>query len=197
MNSFFKRIVFYGKIRRLRKKFQGNGTVYPITQITFSGTADSKNIFLSDTSKVYGSIAVCDSGLVRIGDYSQIGPNSLILCVDSVEIGDYTMVSTNVVIADNNSHPINPFDREIIQKTPAGSELRSMRYSDHAAIRIGNRCWIGENSRICKGVTIGEGSIVAANAVVTKDVPVFSIVAGNPARVVKTSIELSPRLIPD
>lgn len=169
--------------------------MYLSTKITFTGSASASQIYLSDTSRLHGSISVCDSGRVSIGEYSQVGPNSIIRCVESVSIGDYTMISTNVVIADNNSHPINPADRLIIQKTPAGSEVRSMRYSDHAAVSIGNQCWIGENSRICKGVTIGDGSIVAANAVVTKDVPCNVIVAGNPAKIVKEHIESSHRLI--
>lgn len=58
--------------------------------------------------------------------------------------------------------------------------------------------WIGEYVRICKGVTIGDGSVVAANAVVTKDVPPNSIVAGNPAKVVKTDIDKTiPRQFKD
>ena len=197
LKEVLKYILYFSTIRKLRNKYTGGGEVFKSTQITFSGTANSSNIFLSDTSRVYGSISVCDSGKVFLGEYSQIGPNSIIRSVESIVIGDYTMISANVVIADNNSHSINPIDREIVQKTPSGSLFRSMRYSEHAAIRIGNKCWIGENSRICKGVTIGDGSIVAANAVVTKDVPEFTIVAGNPARIVKTGIDSSPRLIPD
>ena len=57
---------------------------------------------------------------------------------------------------------------------------------------IGNYVWVGENSRICKGVTIGDNAIIAANSVVTKDVPANSIAAGNPARIVKTNLEEVP-----
>ena len=70
---------------------------------------------------------------------------------------------------------------------------KSWKYSAHAPIVIGRNCWIGENSRICKGVHIGEGAIIAANAVVTKDVPAFSVAAGNPARIVKTNIDKEDR----
>ena len=55
---------------------------------------------------------------------------------------------------------------------------------------IGDDCWIGTNVRICKGVTIGDNSIVAACSVVTKDVPANCIVAGNPAKIVKTGIDV-------
>ena len=195
MMHLIKKFVYYPKIHRLRKKFTGDGFVYKTTEISLTGCASPSNIFLSGTSRTYGKIVVCDSGKVTIGKYSQLGPSSIIRCVDSICIGDYVAISTNVVIADNNTHPINPKDREVMQKTPAGSDYRSMRYSSHRPIVIGDRCWIGENSRICKGVTIGEGAIVAANAVVTKDVPQNSIVAGNPARVVKMDIDCAERMI--
>ena len=106
-----------------------------------------------------------------------------------------TSISTGVVICDNNNHPINPYDREIMSRTPRLSVERSWKYSTHAPIVIERNCWIGENSRICKGVHIGEGSIVAANAVVTKDVPAFCIAAGNPAKIVKSEIDKTERLI--
>lgn len=66
-----------------------------------------------------------------------------------------------------------------------------MANSDNAPITIGDDCWIGQYVRICKGVSIGNGSVVAANSVVTKDVPANCIVAGNPARVVKRDIHLN------
>lgn len=58
-------------------------------------------------------------------------------------------------------------------------------HSDAKPIVIGDNVWIGEYASVLKGVTIGTGAIVASHAVVTKDVPPYTIVAGNPARVVK------------
>ncbi len=161
--------------------------------ITINGATQC--IELNHHAQVYGKLSCCDKGHIMIGIHSQLGPNSEIRSVKSVKIGNYTVISTGVIITDNNSHPINPEDRLIVRTAPHGSIYKSWIYSDSKAIVIGNRCWIGENSRICKGVTIGDGSIVAANAVVTKDVPSNSIVAGNPARIVKTGIENEPRLI--
>lgn len=62
-------------------------------------------------------------------------------------------------------------------------------YSDNAPIVIGENVMIGNNARICKGVTIGDNCIVGANAVVTKSVPANCIVAGNPAKIVKENID--------
>lgn len=53
---------------------------------------------------------------------------------------------------------------------------------------IGNNVWIGDKATILPGVTIGDGSVIAANAVVTKDVPAFSVVAGNPAHVIRKNV---------
>jgi acetyltransferase-like isoleucine patch superfamily enzyme len=62
----------------------------------------------------------------------------------------------------------------------------------YAHTRIGQRCFIGARSMIMPGVTVGDGSIVAAGSVVTKDVPPGSIVAGNPAKVIRSGIEVGP-----
>jgi acetyltransferase-like isoleucine patch superfamily enzyme len=60
----------------------------------------------------------------------------------------------------------------------------------YAHTRIGRRCFIGARSMIMPGVVVGDGSIVAAGSVVTKDVPARSIVAGNPARIIRTDVEV-------
>ena len=65
------------------------------------------------------------------------------------------------------------------------SELWSWKYSEQAEVVIEDNVWIGERSTILKGVTIGRGSIVGCASVVTKSVPPYSVVAGNPAKVVK------------
>ena len=131
-------------------------------------------------------------GKILIGNNCKVGKDSRILCVDSVTIGDYTTVAQNVTIVDNNNHPVNPEFRRFMRTTPHGSSARSWIHADHKPITIGENCWIGENSRIQKGVTIGDNSIVAACSVVTKDVPANCIAAGNPAKIVKTDIDKIP-----
>jgi acetyltransferase-like isoleucine patch superfamily enzyme len=96
---------------------------------------------------------------------------------------------------DNNNHPINPEDRKFIWDTEEDSIYRLWKFSDSKPVVIGKNVWIGMYARISKGVTIGDNAIIAANAVVTKDVPANSIAAGNPARIVKTDIDKAPRLI--
>ena len=150
--------------------------------------AKRENVVLHDNVWMDGEITLQHNGVVVMHPYSKIDDTTRILCVDRVEIGAYSAVTAGTVICDNNNHPISPAYRRQMRTTPAGSDMRTWKYSVHAPIIIGENCWIGTNVRICKGVTIGDNAIVAACSVVTKDVPANSIVAGNPARVVKSDI---------
>ena len=101
-------------------------------------------------------------------------------------IGDRVLIAHNCNIFDSNCHPIDKSDR-------LNDYLNLLRYGYNNlngevainAVHICDDVWIGANSCVMKGVTIGEGSIVAAGSVVTKDVPSNVVVAGNPARIIK------------
>ena len=69
-----------------------------------------------------------------------------------------------------------------------GGAGRNSPEMDIMEVVIGNHCWIGQNATILKGVTVGEGAIIAANSVVTDDVPEHALVAGVPARVIKEGV---------
>lgn len=89
-----------------------------------------------------------------------------------VWIGEGTLIGHNVVIATLN-HDLNPNRRQDLLPAP---------------INIGKNVWIGSNSTILQGVTIGENSVVAAGAVVNKDVPANTIVGGTPAKIIKVNL---------
>lgn len=119
-------------------------------------------------------VTVQGQGTVSIGDWSTIGGNVVIGCSDAVTIGVAALIASGVSIRDTD-HRFDDTDRYM-----------SSQGITTAPVTIEDDVWIGSNATITKGVTIGRGSIVGANAVVTKDVPAWSIVAGVPARVLRS-----------
>lgn len=130
-------------------------------------------------------------GDIEIGDWSFIGPGSRVWSAASIRIGHRVLISHNVNVHDTDSHPIDPAARhaqfvEIMQRghPREAPDIRA------APVVIGDDAWIGFNSIVLKGVNIGRGAVVAAGSVVTRDVPAWTVVAGNPATVVR-SLEAS------
>lgn len=124
-------------------------------------------------------------GNILIGDYVYIGDDCIISCAEKIEIGAFTLLAHGVQVFDNDSHPVSAALRErdyqIVLGLLAGERVDISR----APIKIGERVWVGFNAILMKGISIGNESIVAAGSIVTSDVPAKTIVAGNPARVVR------------
>ena len=128
------------------------------------------------------------AGHIRIGDWVYIGPGSSIWSSsdDGVMIGNRVLISTNVHIHDTDGHPKGAKDRFAQTKAIlTQGHPRQIAGIDARGILIGDDVWIGFGASILKGVTIGEGAIVGAGSVVTRDVPAYAVVAGNPARMIK------------
>ena len=124
-------------------------------------------------------------GGIAIGDWCFVGENSRIWSAAALTIGNRVLISHDVNIHDTNGHPADPdarhrhFQQIVGAGHPAAVDMASMPVS------IGDDAWIGFGATVMKGVSIGAGAIVAANSVVLADVPPHSVVAGNPARLVK------------
>ncbi len=117
-----------------------------------------------------GVRVVVDSGRLTIGHGTNInGLGTKLLCAQEITIGEFCTFSWDVQVLDTDFHAI----------TRDGVELRKT-----AAVRIGDRVWIGTRAVVLKGVTIGDGAVVAAGAVVTRDIPPGGVVAGVPAALV-------------
>lgn len=115
---------------------------------------------------------------LSIGNNCLIRKGTHITAINCIEIGNNLMTGTNVLITDNSHGDSTPQTLTI----PTGK--RSI--VSKGAVKIGDNVWIGNNVCILPGVTIGSGVIIGANSVVTHDVPNFSVVAGIPAKLIKT-----------
>lgn len=195
IKEFIKSILNWRAKYYIRKRatLKGcNHLFYHTARISLRDGATKENIVLEEGCWPLGQISVEGQGKVIMHPYSKIDGTTQILCVKHVDIGAYTRIAHNTTLCDNNNHPVSPLYRKQMAVTSMNHDSRLWKHSDSAPIIIGENCWIGANVRICKGVTIGDNSVVAACSVVTKDVPANCIVAGNPAKVVKTDIDKLP-----
>ena len=125
-------------------------------------------------------------GRITIGEKCYLGQNSKNRSANAIEIGDNVLIAHNVNIIDTNAHEIDAEERiSSYNSYLSEGTFNTVGSVQTARIKIENKAWINFNAIILKGVTIGEGAIVAAGAVVTKDVAPYSVVAGNPARMIK------------
>lgn len=112
-----------------------------------------------------------------LGDSVAIGEGAHITAMSRIVIGDGVLLGKYVTITDNAHGEVSPAS---LRMRPNVRPLCSK-----GEVTIGRNVWIGDKATILPGVTVGEGAIVGAGAVVTKDVPPFAVVAGNPARLIK------------
>jgi acetyltransferase-like isoleucine patch superfamily enzyme len=143
------------------------GPVHIGHHITLLGCSDKKTRLTvwSDKTGIDGIV---------IGDHVLISPGVRISAAQSIRIGDSCMLASHVYITDSDWHGI--YDRSL----PCG---------EVGPVVLEQNVWVGDSAIVCKGVRIGENSIVGAGSVVTSDIPANVIAAGNPARVIK---ELDP-----
>jgi acetyltransferase-like isoleucine patch superfamily enzyme len=124
-------------------------------------------------------------GRVTIGEFALVH-GARIICDEAVTIGDYVLVSWNVVLMDTYRGPVDPAARrEEVRRVPCRNPRGFAGEGPARPVTIGPNVWIGFDACVLPGVTIGEGAIVGARSVVTADVEPFTIVAGNPARLVR------------
>ena len=147
---------------------------------------------VGENSVINGSfIFEIQNGKISIGSRTFIG-GGMFICIEVITIGDDVMFSWGCTVADNNSHSHIWHQRkdDVLEWKKGLDENKIGVYKDWTHVKRGeivikNKVWIGFNSIILKGVRIGQGAIVAAGSVVTKDVESFTLVAGNPAKFIK------------
>lgn len=126
-----------------------------------------------------------NSGQIRVGQWCYIGEGTRIWSQASVSIGNYVLIAHLVDIHDTNSHPVDWRERRLdSEMILSGQGYRTPTQTISAPVVIEDDVWIGFKAIILKGVSIGRGAIIAAGSVVTKDVAPWTVVAGNPARLI-------------
>lgn len=168
---------------RLRKQFrQADGVCFESDIITH----DPHCISIGEGSRLHHHVVITawknhftgenDASLI-IGEGADIGEYTHITAMGHMRIGKNLLTGRWVTITDNGHGDI---DYETLQQVPINRRLHSK-----GDVTIGNNVWIGDKATILPAVIIGDGAVIAANSVVTKDVPAYSVVAGNPAKVIK------------
>ena len=133
-------------------------------------TVDATDLEIGDHFRIWSGhrqTLISGWGRLRIGDRCFVNVGTVLLCVREIVIGDDVAFATEVHVMDSNSHGVEG------------------RPHVEAPVRIGDGTWLGARAMVLPGVTIGKRVLVAAGAVVTRDVPDDVLVAGNPARVVR------------
>jgi acetyltransferase-like isoleucine patch superfamily enzyme len=137
-------------------------------------------IYIGNQVNFFGKVDIMSGGIfdeprLVLGDRVDIGHNVVFLVNREIVIEDDVNVASGVRFMDSDAHPRDTAER-IADLPPRPEEVKP--------IRICRNAWIGQNAFILKGVTVGEGAIIGVNSVVVTDVPPYSVVMGNPARVV-------------
>lgn len=158
-------------------KAPGNGRIIIGDNVVLN--SDFKNSNTSLTTKVKFVVGL--HGTIKIGNNCDLNGTCMV-AYDEIEIGDFCQFASSSLIADTDFHSVKPDIRlNQMQGIPFSfDEVKKKK------IKIGNNVWVGWNTIILKGVTIGDNSVIAAGSVVVKNVPANVMVAGNPAVVIKS-----------
>jgi acetyltransferase-like isoleucine patch superfamily enzyme len=155
-----------------------NGTIY---------MQDNCYLQIGSSSMLRGSV-IFDKphAKVVIGDRTYMGGN--IMCASDIIIGNDVLISSLGGIFDHDSHSLN-FEERKDDVVDYIQNRKNWQFVTIKPTKICNKAWIGYNVIITKGVTIGEGAVVAAGSVVTKNVDAWTLVGGNPAKKIKDLIQ--------
>lgn len=174
-------------INKIKKKIYGisnefsnigeNCKINPSAYI--SGSDLSGNIQVEEKCKIYKAHI---QGKVKLGKYSSLwGPNIFLIGrINGIEVGNFCSIARNVSIQEDyhNSQRTTTY---FIERNLFEIEQRNDAEVSKGPIIIGNDVWIGAGAQILSGVKVGDGAIIGAGAIVTKSVPPYAIVGGNPA----------------
>jgi len=167
--TYYYKLLYKNNLQ-LHKKARIEGKIY-IKKFYHLGEL---KIIMAENARIYNSVIIQGSGVLKIGKNSYISSFSVIGVNEEISIGDNVMIADAVSIRDTD-HNFNDCNLNMNKQGITTSR-----------VIIEDDVWIGYGAVITKGITIGKGSIIGANAVVTKDVDAFSIVGGVPAKLIRS-----------
>jgi acetyltransferase-like isoleucine patch superfamily enzyme len=178
LSYFFYEPLFRGRCASVGKHFR-------VWRMPF--VVGHASVTIGDNVNFFGKVDIfsgrqCDEPRLVLGNRVDIGHNVVFLVNKEIVIEDDVNVASGVRFMDTDAHPRETMAR--IADLPAPVD-------EIKPVRIGRYAWIGHNSFIMKGVTVGEGAIIGVNSVVVNDIPAYSVAMGNPARVVVKNINKS------
>ena len=158
-------------------------------KLRFKDIIIDKGSSFSQNTIIYTDVHIGENCIINnseIRSYTYMGKNCLI---QNVKIGKFCSIANNVLIGLGN-HPLDFFSTSPLfyrKSNPLNIELvfKNSNFEEYKPVNIGNDVWIGANTIILDGVEIGDGCVIAAGSVVTKNVKSYSIVGGVPAKLIK------------
>jgi acetyltransferase-like isoleucine patch superfamily enzyme len=177
---FYREPLFRGRCEVIGKRFT-------LSKMPF--VVGHAKIYIGDDVNFFGKVdifsgRVFDEPKLIIHNRVDIGHNVLFVVNKEIVIEDDVNVAYGVRFMDSDAHPRDVQER-IADLPPRAEEIKP--------VRICKNAWIGQNSFILKGVTIGEGAVIGVNSVVVTDIPPYSVAMGNPARVVVKNTRAAPQ----
>ena len=148
------------------------------------------NVTIGDGCHLMGQIELFSpDAKVTIGNRVSIGPNTKLFCREEITIGDDVMISWGCTLMDSNAHSLLSAERQSdVTDWKNGYQYKNWDVVASKPIHVQSKSWVGFNTIITKGVTLGEGTIVGCGSVVTKSTKSFSVVGGNPAVFIKDTL---------
>jgi acetyltransferase-like isoleucine patch superfamily enzyme len=166
------------------------GTGCSIGQSSIMIVPPSATLRLGDGVYVGRNVEFGPGETIDIGDATSIQDRSLL--IGDVRIGSYCTLSLNVLISSGRHYyDLKPHWLIRDQDTYALTDCELSK-NHHRPVRVEDDCWLGVNTVIMAGVTIGKGCVVGANSVVTRDLPPYVVAVGTPARIIKNRLEFNP-----
>ena len=174
---------------RLRGKatlVKGIGSSVGASARVLNAAGCSDRIRVGRNTRIEGELFVfAHGGQISIGDWCFVGPGTRLWSALALTIGNRVLISHNVNVMDSLTHPLDPDARHAQFRAILDIGHPTSIDLDEKAVRIEDDAWLGAGATVLRGITIGRGAIVGAGSVVTRNVPPNTVVAGNPARVVR------------